>query len=531
MDKFFAGSPESFDPYYGELNDGNIFSQRNQDSLQSYIFKHTNGVHFVMADGGFSVEGQENIQEILSKQLYLCQCLTALKILRENGNFVCKLFDVFTPFSVGLIFLMYKCFHEIAIIKPNTSRPANSERYLVCKRKKLDTSDVIQYLNLINFYLNEESNDNDVTEIVDNDVLFGYNEFVHYIINSNNTIGKNQIIGLKKIAAFCKNPNLKETRQIEFRKKCLELWNLPDKLRQAPEVKSTEIVLKEILGDWLNDKEWIYSMPVELKSRNSLERSIKSAYDWYFVPIGRGETSKNSCSLFLCKSRGNLLRLADKRWEPVECVFDISPKTLFYGEIVYEYSGEGRTQTRMYGIHIIDAIMLGGIDIRRLTLRERNNMCKKYAQSVNKPFKEGSSGSIRCKPLYKLQNIDEFFNDMKHYTLKDNSSRFGYTFYDESKFFVPGGILLLCKLCHQFTSIKSKSTNMIYIYDINAQQSYYQDQIPNNVQKILYASFRNCFPRRLLWKWTNPMQVEIHNDYCENNILYRNDINEFLKNI
>lgn len=35
---------------------------------------------------GFSVEGQENLQEILSKQLMLCQFLTALSIVR-TGTF------------------------------------------------------------------------------------------------------------------------------------------------------------------------------------------------------------------------------------------------------------------------------------------------------------------------------------------------------------------------------------------------------------------------------------------------------------
>lgn len=44
----------------------------------------------MMADGGFSVEGQENIQEILSKQLYVCQFLVALGIVRvgklSNGD-------------------------------------------------------------------------------------------------------------------------------------------------------------------------------------------------------------------------------------------------------------------------------------------------------------------------------------------------------------------------------------------------------------------------------------------------------------
>lgn len=93
------------------------------------------------------MEGQENIQEILSKQLYLCQFLTALSIVRpgskENiffnffahlvfldGHFVCKLFDLFTPFSIGLIYLMYRTFNHISIHKPVTSRPANSERFV-----------------------------------------------------------------------------------------------------------------------------------------------------------------------------------------------------------------------------------------------------------------------------------------------------------------------------------------------------------------------------------------------------------------
>ena len=74
---------------------------------------HGRGVHFMMADGGFSVEGSENIQEILSKQLYLCQCIVALAIVRTKGHFVCKLFDLFTPFSVGLVYLMYRSFEQV----------------------------------------------------------------------------------------------------------------------------------------------------------------------------------------------------------------------------------------------------------------------------------------------------------------------------------------------------------------------------------------------------------------------------------
>lgn len=140
--------------YSGQYDDGDVFKKGNIISFSNYVHERTanHGVHFMMADGvrivwattrmteyssnsglflfrqGFSVEGQENIQEILSKRLYLCQFLVALSIVRTNGHFVCKLFDIFTPFSVDLVYIMYRCFKKISIHKPNTSRPANSER-------------------------------------------------------------------------------------------------------------------------------------------------------------------------------------------------------------------------------------------------------------------------------------------------------------------------------------------------------------------------------------------------------------------
>jgi cap1 methyltransferase len=62
LHKFIAGSPETFDPYYGVNHidgDGDIFKSENIDALQNYVYKCTahSGVHIVMADG---VSLQEN---------------------------------------------------------------------------------------------------------------------------------------------------------------------------------------------------------------------------------------------------------------------------------------------------------------------------------------------------------------------------------------------------------------------------------------------------------------------------------------
>ena len=56
LGKFIAGTPETFDTYYGVnglQGDGNIYTPENIDALQSYVNKCTmnRGVHIMMADG------------------------------------------------------------------------------------------------------------------------------------------------------------------------------------------------------------------------------------------------------------------------------------------------------------------------------------------------------------------------------------------------------------------------------------------------------------------------------------------------
>ena len=242
LEDFLAGSPAYFETYYGEKGaegDGDVTKKANLKEFEQFVLEQTNhrGVHCFMADGGFSVEGNENIQEILSKQLYLCQFLCALSVLRTGGNFVCKIFDIFTPFSVGLVYLLYLCFDRICIHKPVTSRPANSERYIICEGAKETKETVIEYLHVINDDLNkyfrDDSSQNDVTEIVPLSILKDDETFYKYMIDSNEKFGKIQCVNLKKIQAFATNKNLYDTRQAELFDECLKYWNIPPNINRA----------------------------------------------------------------------------------------------------------------------------------------------------------------------------------------------------------------------------------------------------------------------------------------------------------
>lgn len=503
-----------------------------------------------MADGGFSVEGKENIQEILSKQLYLCQCLMALSIIREKGHFVCKLFDLFTPFSVGLIYLMYKCFEEIAIVKPNTSRPANSERYLICKWRKPNINTILDHLKQINIRLNEaktRQSNLDIYELVNIDILMDEKEFIQYITDTNNEIGRNQIIGLIKIAAFCQDPELKELNQEKYKKECLQLWKLQDQTRKSPGPKSTEVLLSDLLQNYNNDSKFLTKQPVLLNSIQDLDNHIRGIHEWYFVPVGRDETNLNVKTLFLCKGKNNILKCTPNgKWESIDCTVDISPNTIFFGEIVSELIGEGRSQNKQTAVHIIDGLVLGGKDIRKLPLKERLKVCDQFARSLNKPYKmvnnfDGTQkpmAAVRCKRLYPLETFNEFFYEMRRYKLKDGGVRFGIRIRQNSdnrqeRFYVPGGMMFFTEINNPYSIHFSKTRQMLYYFNHKTQSSFFKDQLPTGIDNELFTSFRGNMYTKLYWQWENVLQVEENVEAAQKNsrILFRDDIKEFLKKI
>ena len=115
---------------YGKDGTGNLY---NIENIIDFAEKIEKKMDFVTADGGFDYSTNFNYQEQMSFQLIYSEMVTALTILKKGGNFVLKIFDIFTIITLQYIFVLSNFFEEVIITKPFTSRPANSERYLVCK--------------------------------------------------------------------------------------------------------------------------------------------------------------------------------------------------------------------------------------------------------------------------------------------------------------------------------------------------------------------------------------------------------------
>jgi 23S rRNA U2552 (ribose-2'-O)-methylase RlmE/FtsJ len=152
-----------YDTYYGmtildDKNDPNIPAWKKTDSflrnnknvvietgadrtgnilsIENFVYCKDNygsSMDFITADGGFDFSLDFNKQEINIANLLFAQIVYALVMQKKGGSFVLKIFDCFMQHTVDLLFILSSFYDKVYIMKPQTSRYANSEKYIVCK--------------------------------------------------------------------------------------------------------------------------------------------------------------------------------------------------------------------------------------------------------------------------------------------------------------------------------------------------------------------------------------------------------------
>jgi hypothetical protein len=115
---------------YGADDKGDLYNLENTHHVAAQL--GMNSMELVTADGGFDFSSNFNGQEDLSSKLIKCETYCALHLLKDKGTFILKIYDMFHEHTLWLMQLLYQSFDYIYITKPVTSRPANSEKYLVC---------------------------------------------------------------------------------------------------------------------------------------------------------------------------------------------------------------------------------------------------------------------------------------------------------------------------------------------------------------------------------------------------------------
>jgi hypothetical protein len=112
---------------YGADGTGNLYSLANQDAFAAAAVP----ANVYTADGGFDFSADFNGQETTVQRLLIAEALAGLTTLKQGGTMILKLFDMKNRATLDFMWALSSCFDRTGLMKPYTSRPANSERYWI----------------------------------------------------------------------------------------------------------------------------------------------------------------------------------------------------------------------------------------------------------------------------------------------------------------------------------------------------------------------------------------------------------------
>jgi 23S rRNA U2552 (ribose-2'-O)-methylase RlmE/FtsJ len=204
---------------------GNLYNIENLE----YVYKHyKHSVDFITGDGGFDFSIDFNKQEENSLNLIICEVFYAMIIQKKGGSFILKMFDTFSSLSIEILYLLCYLYENVYITKPLPSRPANSERYIICNNFKMvhNLDSLIQ--NIFNkFYVIKT---NQIVSILNTSIS---NCFIEKIKEVNAIFGQSQIENIMNIINYIKDTSHNEKQELykkSYLNKCIKWckkYNLP----------------------------------------------------------------------------------------------------------------------------------------------------------------------------------------------------------------------------------------------------------------------------------------------------------------
>ena len=194
----------------GPDNTGNLYSPCNFD----YCFNtFKNSKEIITADGGFDFSIDFNKQEHMASRLILTEVFYAIMMQKKDGVFILKMFDTFLKPSSDILYILTSFYETVRICKPNTSRIANSERYIVCSGFKYNnTESFYDTFRKILVYLNQPENNEKYLECILN-IQLNYS-FKKSMEEINAIFAYKQINNILTTIRFIEN-NEKKTQKIQ----------------------------------------------------------------------------------------------------------------------------------------------------------------------------------------------------------------------------------------------------------------------------------------------------------------------------
>jgi len=134
-----------------KTEDGRSQLGNNKKIVETDLVNTKEKIDFITIGSGF---GYHDDNENIIEQEYHVPCLeniiNAVKIQKKGGSLVIKIFETFTDVNAKIFSILISLYDRVFIIKPMTSVPSTSEKYLVCSGFKYsDTTGIAKKLDSI----------------------------------------------------------------------------------------------------------------------------------------------------------------------------------------------------------------------------------------------------------------------------------------------------------------------------------------------------------------------------------------------
>lgn len=154
----------------------------------------TDKADLITGDAGIERDKAETTEEMDTHRLLLAEIIIALRCQKSGGSFILKIYDMATEFTMNMLQVLSYCYEEIGLFKPETSRAASSEKYLICKRLQVNDDDRMELISSLDTIIQiKPINDDNTYAYYGNMVTIPNQKLQHALVSYNSYYMKKQI--------------------------------------------------------------------------------------------------------------------------------------------------------------------------------------------------------------------------------------------------------------------------------------------------------------------------------------------------
>uniref|UniRef100_A0A7E4VZ18 Cap-specific mRNA (nucleoside-2'-O-)-methyltransferase 1 n=1 Tax=Panagrellus redivivus TaxID=6233 RepID=A0A7E4VZ18_PANRE len=399
--RMLPGNAECLDFHTGPVENGNHNCVENVDAyinhVKSELRRHNpdgeETVDFVGAFMCLTRDGHEMEQEFRHEKMLLGNIVTGLSLLKLNGNMLVRVFDLFTPVTVGLVYCLYLAFKQIAVVKPITCRPGNSEQFIFCEKLTPFGATIIKdHLTEVLCSWDDLPEGETVASLVPLTLMKDDARFFDYIYKHNMTTVDRQTRYIQFYLLCARDQRIRVPDSDKIIKVALAHWELKPcprkgkpRFHQIPDIKA--IIAMYADEHWNPETFTAKPSNFNLSDFNAATSFYASELDFPAVEF----------ALVAINSTGTVFYAIDAETGFVETQFTGPPSSIFLVE-----NNPSLFAPDMDQLVIHDAAVLSGDNLADLPFPQRMKVARKFAITAIMQLPEGTNVKLTVPEIKEI---------------------------------------------------------------------------------------------------------------------------------